>query len=444
MAKSIDPFARKKAPAAPPPADPAAQKDRLARAAGAPRPATPPPARPVPGVTGNPPLPTGKVVSTPAVADLTPAEREALAAVGWTPEDGLPTTAEGLKELQQHVAKHLSAEVPLPVPMDTPPVRPTPVPLSTLPPARQQQFKTALAGITGKEEKARAVAAAQQTAVSREAAIPGITAAAAASAAAVRAFEERMAREMAVEAGPAPAQAPEQVAVNPAAVEAMAVHSHFAQRAEAAAPPAAPQPPQPPPETGANAQLAVCPHCSWDLTQADPVEPTYGDKMSFLQCMLGGVPYTKEYRLFGGTLAVKFRTLTMRELDLVYLQTAADKMPTEIDYYERLNRYRFGLQLGLVRSDGPGGFVHDLPDGYSHAANQSATGVWVTAEQEAAMSPQETGLPHVIDYVITDVLKTEAVFRVLHNTCSEFNRLVAKLEAMADNSDFWKPTGEQS
>jgi hypothetical protein len=33
---------------------------------------------------------------------------------------------------------------------------------------------------------------------------------------------------------------------------------------------------------------------------------------------------------------------------------------------------------------------------------------------------------------------------MVNNQCAMFNRLVAKLEALVDNSDFWQPTGAPS
>jgi hypothetical protein len=63
---------------------------------------------------------------------------------------------------------------------------------------------------------------------------------------------------------------------------------------------------------------------------------------------------------------------------------------------------------------------------------------------ETSILDGETPLLLIEDYIFANVLKTEAMFRVVNTACNQFNRLVARLEAMADDSDFWRPTEEQS
>lgn len=445
MATSVDPFKKKAV-------DPK-QAELLARAAGKPLPQTPKSAKPLPaGITGNPPLPTGKIVGQTAPSSLTAVERETLLAAGWTDDVPLPASQEGLKQLQQAVTEIASAEVPLPVDPRTPPLKITTVPIESLPPAEQKRFTNALAGkiqdINAQEAEARAAALRQQQLAAKEAAVKGIAAATGAADKAVDAFRARAAAAVNTPLD----DAPEIVAVNPAAIGAMKVQNHFETRTEQqrpAPPPPPPPPPAPTSETGADGvMLSHCPHCSWDLAVPDGEEPPYQDKIGFLHALLGDRPYVKQYQLFSGNVLVTFRTLTIKELDQVYKQAFEDRqagrITSEVDYYERLNRYRLMLQLQEFRADGPDGFVKDLPDGYSASTNPHSTGHWVKAEQEADFAPNETGLPQIEAWMIDEVLKTEAVFRVVNNTCNRFNRLTSKLEAMADNSDFWKPTEGQS
>jgi hypothetical protein len=205
-------------------------------------------------------------------------------------------------------------------------------------------------------------------------------------------------------------------------------------------------------ETGAEVQPSFCPHCLWDLSQPDVPEPPYADKMSFLHALLGARCWSKEYELFGGAVTVVFRTLTPREIDTVYKQAFSDralgKLPTEVDFWEKINRYRLFLQLQQLRSNGlpdQGGFFHDLPDALSKSTNESGTGFWWKDDDGSYLLQQDaTPLPRIEEYIIREVLKTEAVFRVVNNTCHQFNRLVAKMEAMAYHSDFWRPTRVQS
>lgn len=447
MAQPINPFDRKPKP------DPAKQKELLARATGRPLLQTPPAAKPVPGITGNPPLPTGKVVGQVAPSSLTDVERDTLLAAGWTPDMPLPTSQEGIKQLQAAVAELAAVEVPFPVAPNTPPLKVTTVPLDTLPAADQTRLTGALTGklqdIAAQEAEARKAALRRNELSAKEMSVKGIGKATGAADASVEAFRRRMAEQANVPVD----DAPEVVAVNPAAVGAMHLQDHFSTRAEAQAPPPAAPPPAPEPhahnETGAGGvMLTHCPHCQWDLAMSDIAEPPYQDKVGFLHAMIGDKPFAKEYPLFNGLVHVVFRTLTTKEIDKIYLQAHNDRLEgkasNDIDYYERLNRYRLVLQLQKFHSDGPDGFVKDLPDGYSQSANSHSVNQWISAEKEAEFSPNQTALLDIEAWIIDEVLKTEAVFRVVNNACNRFNRLVSRMEAMADNSDFWKPTGEQS
>ena len=462
MAKSVDPFAKKNAPKP----DPAKQQELLARATGAgPAPGqparrpvlpTPKPASPLPpGVTGTPPLPTGKVVGHLAPSSLTAAERESLAAIGWSEDMPLPTSQEGIKQLQAEVAQMQAIEVPLPVDPRTPAFKPPEaVPMHKLPAEQQNALRAKLANISKQEEEARREAARQADIKQKEQSVKGLGKASAAANAAVRGFEEKLAARAASappqefevtadEAPPVPEYTPPPP-VEPTPVERAIVEEVSKKLDETAA-----RLPHAHSDTGiGGVMLSHCPHCQWDLAVSDIPEPPYSDKMAFLHCLLGEKPFVKEFPLFNGNVLVSFRTLTTRELDVIYKQAYKDrqdgKLPNELDYYERLNRYRMLLQLQKFQTVGPNGFVKDLPDGYSEAANPGCTGTWVSKENEAKLTPDETGIPVIEEWMVEEVLKSEHVFRLVNVTCNQFNRLVSKMEAMADNSDFWNPTGEQS
>lgn len=439
----IDPFARKKAPVPKPAPTPEKQKDMLARATGtAPKRTTlptPPAAHKIPGVTGSPPLPAGRVVGQIAPSSLTEIERKTLEASGWTPDIALPTSQEGLKQLQAEVASMSEVDVPLPVDPRTPAFKPpAAVPMSSLPTDKQNQLKATLAGIADDEKRRQATARREQELAQQETKIKGMASAGSAAERAVREFDKKVAAALPKE--------PDgfEVEIEPPA-PTVTRRDEPARRDE----PVHRDEPGHRGETGVGgAMLSHCPHCSWDLAVPDVEEPPYADKMGFLHCLMGETPYAKAYPLFGNNVEVTFRTLTTRELDVIYKQAYADrqagKLPGEIDYWERVNRYRLMLQLQCFKTFGAKGFVKDLPDGYSKTANPSCTGVWVNEEREAQLLPDETGIPAIEQWIVEEVLKTEAVFRVVNNTCNQFNRLVAKMEAMSDNSDFWNPTGEPS
>lgn len=200
--------------------------------------------------------------------------------------------------------------------------------------------------------------------------------------------------------------------------------------------------PAEPLETVGGELLTRCPHCERDLTDPAVPEPAYAEKQMFIQSILGQKPFHKEYTLLGGSLRVTFRTLTTREVDTIYKQAFREreegKQATTEDFWEVVNRYRLYLQLIRMESDA---FLHDLPDGYDELTNPHATAFYKFDPPE---NPKETGLPMIADYMEADILRTESLQRIVNIACSRFNRLVAKLEGVVDNSDFWKPTEGQS
>lgn len=447
MAESINPFDRKKTAAVKPPTASDKKQELLNRATGKSA-ALPPPAKMPPGVTGTPPLPTGRVVGHVSPSSYTEAERAALGAIGYTADIEMPKTQEGLKQLQEIIAQHNEVEVPLPVDPKTPPVKQNTVPISSLPPGKQAEVKAAIAGIAQAEKQQAQRAAAASSFMSKETSVKGLGTAERTAEQAINAFRERVAKN-----NPQAEEPVYDVDLSPTDQEVMEIAERTVP------PPPKPKAPQPPPEyapqatavsdTGAaHATLSHCPHCQWDLADVDVPEPPYSDKMGFMHSVLGLKPFVKSYPLFNGLMDVTFRTLTTREVDKVYLQTYADreagKLPTEYDFWERLNRYRMILQLHTVKVAGENGMFKELPDGYSKATNNTSSGVWVTPEQEGELGINKTGLPDIEEFLIDEILKTEHVFRTVNAQCNQFNRLCSKLEAMVDNSDFWKPTEAQS
>lgn len=358
-----------------------------------------------PGVRGNIPLPTGRVVSPTINPDgLTEIERSTLEATGWTPDVPIPNgMADILNEIVQY---HQTAEVELPVDPTRPPLKVETKPLSSLPSGKQAELIAKMKEMTVSEANAREQEAEYQRQAAREMAVPG--------------------------AGQAMRAAAQASAAKDAALEI----EHEADE-------------RTPSPTGANYRPTHCPHCDFDLSNVEGIEPpTAADKSSFVQTMLGQKPFTKEYNLFGGNLIVAFRTLTTREVEVVYQQAYLDrkseKAVEEVDYFEMLNRYRFILQIASVRAAEAGGMVHNLHEGYSQATNPSAATHWVSPEQAAEFEEGQTGLPTIEQWVLDEVLSTEPLFRAVNNACNQFNRLVIKMEALADNSDFWRPTGAPS
>jgi hypothetical protein len=369
----------------------------------------PPPAKPLPpGVTGTPPLPTNKAVGGRAPSSLTSEERKALEAMGWSEDIPIPRNMSKLvEEIQQNYQKEVI--VP-PIDPRTPKLNVPIVDLAT----------------ANAEEKAQARKAMQE----------------------LYEFEEQQKRDAVERARQEAMVASGQAAKGIDAAKAVA------EKIVAAAPPSAGlviendlKPPPPAPsvsqatETGGNPQLAVCPHCYWDLAITDIPEPSYEDKIKFYHGWISGKPFKKEMSLMSGMLIVTLRELTIQEIDKCYQQVNYARDKKEIsenqDFYELVNRYRLFLQLSAVRSTGPDGYLIELPDGLSPETNPMAESYW---ESTARLDVGATHLPEIGKHILEHVLRHESMFRAVQMELHKFNRLVSKLEAMTSHPDFLKRT----
>ena len=390
----------------------ASREDQIARATGG---KTPPAARPM---RQGPPLRAGVVYQ-----GRTDAEKQVLTALDWPPNEPLPENAARiLHELQQSQQRALAevADDALPPPIDinTPPIKiPEPRPFENLSAEEKLRIRNALKrGVVA--ERAVAEQKAEQEKMSS---IPE---------------DLRIAMQIANEGSLAieddSVVVPQQAGEPKSTPKAAAAPTETIELPKDA-------------ETGVAAPvLTHCPHCSFDLGMKAPPEPAYGEKMAFLHALLGEKCFEKTYALLGGNLTVTFRTLLTAELEVMYKQAHRDRSTQRIlvesDYWERLNRYRLFLQLrSMTGADGQ--MVHLLPKGLSKETNPDAETFW---ETDLTAEPNETILRGVEDHIVGKILKNESVFRIVNNACNEFNRLVAKLEAMVDNSDFWLRTEEQS
>lgn len=327
----------------------------------------------------------------------------------------VPSSSAELPESVRRLAaatRQQAADLPPPVPLDTPPLKVETVDLRSLPAERQQQILRGVQEMTNKPK------APVQPVTMASQAVPGW----------------RPPGQAAPEIRPQPVQVQSQPVAAPETGDVIEVPA-----------------PASPPETPAADRLNTlggptithCPHCYWELARPDIPEPSYAEKQAFLQSVLGQKPFMKSYNLLGGELQVCFRTLTTRELDEIYAQTVSERQRGKVlyaeDQWEQVNRYRSYLQLAFVRSSA---FEHDLPDGYSRETNPHAQAYWEFDPDDLAGEP--TALPLIEKHLLEHVLVTETFQRTVSRQLAAFNRLVAKLEGLVDNHDFWKRTGAQS
>lgn len=363
----------------------------------------------------QPPLPVGKAVAVPVGnTPLTELERATLTRVGW--KEGMPIpknmaqiVAQAEADAQREAA---AAARRIPVPPDTPPIEFKPMDIGELSPQQQLEVQRKI------DEAIR-----QQQISKLENTQP------------LDPSKLTVTRSVDAPVEPLP--------VPPANFK---IDRDY-QRTQA--PAEAPEPPPSAPVTTATADdvpdvqehlgeiVSNCPHCGWNLSMADIPEPDYAEKMRFSASFVGRRVYTKSYDLLNSEVSVTFRTLTAREIDACYRQAYMErdtgKITTAMDFIERVNRFRVYLQLlkfGAV----------ELPDGLTRRDNPNASAFWEV--DEATLDK----LPHLVqieEYVLSSVLTSESLLRVVNQLCIGFNRLVAKLEAMVERSDFWQPTSLQ-
>ncbi len=203
-----------------------------------------------------------------------------------------------------------------------------------------------------------------------------------------------------------------------------------------------PQPPQPvqqeyqqeepqqqydPPQPAV--QPVNCIHCGWPVDKMDMCNPDQLDKQVFVAAVLGQKRFSKEYGLLGNQLKVVFRSLTVEENDLVVKQLMYDwnngKITGPAHSVVEATKYQLALALeSIEKSVG----VITLP----------------TFDQYDDEPPPEgqTILPKIVEYVNANALQNEPTRRIIAKAYGHFIDTQAKLEAMAEQSDFWLATGE--
>lgn len=194
-------------------------------------------------------------------------------------------------------------------------------------------------------------------------------------------------------------------------------------------------------ETGVDkAKLHYCPHCMWDLSQPDHEKPSLDDKLAFLHCMQGLLPFVKTYKFLGDRFEIKFRTLTVGEMQAAQSQAYVDlekgRIPSnELDFWETVNRYRLYLQIQSIKTEKS---HNTFPDGFTPRTNPGAQEYWDV--DRTLLEEKDNELVVVQQYMMDEVLRTEMFYRVIFQMVQKFNRYVAALEARSYHPDFLSET----
>lgn len=194
------------------------------------------------------------------------------------------------------------------------------------------------------------------------------------------------------------------------------------------------------------ANFGFCRQCGWDQRIPPIAEPSRTEILDFLYVSLGRQAYSKEYVRFGGRVKIRLRTLYIRELEALY--EAAYKaqksgiINTPTEYYDYVNRMRLYLQVShLVITGREQQVVYSLPDVLDKTYLDSGAHDWVDKlKADGKYTADAPLMQQVQSYMVNEVLQTETLQRMVIDTCSTFNRLVAMLESRIKDENFWRET----
>lgn len=174
--------------------------------------------------------------------------------------------------------------------------------------------------------------------------------------------------------------------------------------------------------------LPFCPRCGWDMRQKFDTDVTDKDKEDFLATLLGGARFKRDYKLVGGKMIVRLRSMLADENFLVQRQLLLDQQAGEIlseaEWFLRMAEYRMACSLEAIL-DG---------DGKAIVANPELNDVPFTPPAD---KPTQTVLYSMRQTVNTKALSHEVTRRLIAVHLRKFQRLVEALEAMALEPSFW-------
>ena len=404
------------------------------------------------------PFPPGKIIGKlpkdkVAGSNLTPTERKLLEQAGGNVDDPVALhdtpLSEALAEQVASLRRKADQVEGTPVPADTPPLKiPEPVDINQLPPEKQRETLAAVKAAMDYQAAERDSYAPEEIAQ-----IPGMNEAYRAAAGHPDDVQivDDMSQPPAQQTAVAPEPAPATVAFDPtrAAPTDTTSQQPYQQpgRAESSTdgnnvgsagpdkafdpvePPAQP-PPSPPkqPSGGGDAgggkrHLAHCPQCNYNLSK-DPLEITPHQKLSFMAVVLGEGRFRQEYPMFGGKMHLTLRGLLPSELDLAQHQLAHDtqtkRVLTPVEYNYMFENYK--LAMAMERLDRNGQVLTFRP----------------VAELTYDATKFVTPLPQLTAWLNDNVYKTDNVRRTIGQHWLTFGKIQDKLEARADDPDFWK------
>lgn len=171
-----------------------------------------------------------------------------------------------------------------------------------------------------------------------------------------------------------------------------------------------------------NADLSneFCSRCGWPVGRDFAFQATEDDKIAFLDCLLAGKPWTKQYSLFNDLGTVEFRTRSMIEQRCVEqaLGPVMDMLnPEQLRLY-----YRYAMVYS---------FIHiKLKD--TVIANQLQPNTKINGAEE---------FENEIEKVFGQL--NNSIYDAIRVEFTTFEATSQTLTARADDENFWKQSQEQ-
>lgn len=179
-------------------------------------------------------------------------------------------------------------------------------------------------------------------------------------------------------------------------------------------------------DAGSAATPQFCPRCLWDIKAPFMAQPTDRDKENFLAAFLGGKRFQQRVNFMGGRFTVVFRALTCAETNLLFQQLGHDVRAGRIagdgEYVMAMQNYR--LAMGVARIEADTTILHEV-------------GNILDVPYTAPPGEPQTVLVPFTRWFHDTIIPQESILRVVAQAHRQFQRLVERLEAMAQSPDFW-------
>lgn len=182
-----------------------------------------------------------------------------------------------------------------------------------------------------------------------------------------------------------------------------------------------------PAQPAGDTAAGTCPKCGWDASLPYEVEVTDAAKNGWAVSLIGRKRFNWEVSLLGGRIQVVFRTLTAREGNMILQQLGNDQDAGELRnaqmLLERMQEYRYAMGTHVVYYDGvPAG--PPLPDNID----------------DVKVDGGITAVRAITDRMNNKIVTDESLRRAVAAKYQQFQRLVEKLEVLADDPDFFGGT----